>query len=126
MSERKDRLESYHLCGRFPDKSIFLQPINDTIPEELGFIETLALLKLCTDAGSIPVCTIRCWRDPEGALRYFHGFFNDPSPEDELAKDNALLRIVANYRYPDSPRAAANLIEDGAVLDQLGITLEQQ
>jgi hypothetical protein len=124
MTNRKDELISYFVIGRFPhDNSIFIQPLNDSVPETLGFIETLALRRLCTQAGSIPVCTIRV-RLENGQPTYYHGFFNEPSPEDAEAKNNALLRIAAGrngHLDYDNPRAAENAISDGAVLSELGI-----
>jgi hypothetical protein len=119
MSERKDGLISYTLVGRFLDNSIFFQPLNDSVPQTLGFIETLALMRLCERAGSIPVCTIRT-RLENGKPMHHVGFFNEPAtPLDEMARDNALLRIEAGRRGT----TAEVLIEDAAVCAGLNIQL---
>lgn len=120
-------LQAYYLVGRFPDNSIWLQPLLDTVPTMLGFWESLALIRLCERAGSVAVCTIRVTSE-NNRLIYYHGYFNEPpSTEDKLAKDNALLRIVADGTLsPNNPRAAENLIADVKLAQSLGINMKRE
>ena len=125
MSARKDGLQSYYLVGRFPhDNSIWLQPLTDSVPQELGFIETLALMRLCTQASSIPVATIRC-RQEGDRLRYYHSHFSDNPTHDEIeCLQGALLRIAVSgtgHLDPDRPYASEAAIEDTQTLGGLGV-----
>ena len=94
MSERRDGLQSYHLIGVHPNDDVFIQPLNDSVPENLTFLDVLAFERLCTQAGARMVCTVRT-RLEKGRPMHHVGFFNEPpSPEDEMAKNNALLRLT--------------------------------
>lgn len=118
MTDRKDGLISYHLIGRFHDNSIWIQPLNDQVPQELGFWETLALQRLCNQVGAEPVGTIRCRM--EGELTYHYSYFNEPpSPEDEEAKNNALLRIaVGRTGFIEEKDGAERAIEGMQFLER--------
>jgi len=86
----------------------------------------MALYKLCTRVGSIPVCTLRT-RLENGQLKAYHGYLNEPAtPEDECTKNNALAIVVAEHRYPGNPRAFETLLEDGQTLESLGIEFNSE
>lgn len=114
-------LVSYFLVGRCEGKdATWIQSLNvDAVPEELGAGDVAVLKYLCRKAGCVPCCTIRGRRDPEGNIEYWHGYFTNsdtPSPEDELAKSEALLRIATNF----DENAARRIADDAAVLTELG------
>ena len=115
-------LHSYHLVGRLPDDAIWMAPLDATRVSETLSADDIEILKyLCASAGSIPVCTIRCRREDK-ELAYYHAYFSEtPSSEDMLAKDNALLRIIATHRNPDNPqREVERLVEDVRALEAIG------
>jgi hypothetical protein len=131
MSERKDGLVSYHLIGRHPNGDVFIQPLNDNVPEELGFWETMALLKLCTDSGSEPIGLIRC-RQEGDKVQPHHSYFQNhesPSPEHEEVMVGAILRVMADgtgHLDPSRPYAAEALIEDVKLAQSLGINTKRE
>ena len=114
---------SYHLVGRFEDSdSVWIAPLNaNLVPEKLSTEDIEALKSVCHRAGAIPVCTLRGRRDLDGNLEYWHGWFSEPpSSEDNIARMNALLRIVAQDRNSQNPaQELERLSEDVKVLEEL-------
>ena len=108
---------SYHLVGRFFDSdAVWIATLNaNLVPETLDEATVEVLKHLCTRAGAIPVCTIRGRYDLDGNTEWFHGYFGTPSPEDNLARVNALVRIQNDF----DERAVQRMCEDVKVLEEL-------
>jgi hypothetical protein len=127
MTARRDGLVSYFLIGIHSDKSVFIQELNDSVPETLTFIDALAFEGICKRSGAELVGTVRTRRSEDSSIEYFHSHISDNPSDDEVeCLQGALCRIAISgtgHLDPNRPYAAEALIEDGAMLDSLGITL---
>jgi hypothetical protein len=91
MSDRRDGLVSYHLIGAQPNGDVFIQPLNDNVPENLTMWDVLAFERLCKQAGAKMVCTLRC-RQEGDRLAYYHSFLSGKG----LARYQRRARLVSS------------------------------